>query len=237
MRKSSAYYSEGGGRKNNEDSQVIVESGGTTLAIVADGLGGHANGEIASQATIKTITSALSQKEVSIYALKEAIEAANELLAHDKTYGGMKSTVAVLWMNSSGALAANVGDTRIYQFRDGKIEYQSRDHTLLQLEVISGEVDPRDVRKNPERNCLLRALGAKDEVKADIVEISVHRGDAFLLCSDGFWDNILEEEMLETLSDSSMASDWLKRMRRIAKTRMDENADNHTAIAIRLGEK
>ena len=149
----------------------------------------------------------------------------------------MRSTVAVLWMNSSGALAANVGDTRIYQFRDGRIEYQSRDHTLLQLEVISGEIDQSSVRKNPERNCLLRALGANEEVKADIVKISVLPGDAFLLCSDGFWDNIVEEEMIDALADSSMATDWLKRMRRIANSRMSENADNHTAIAIRLGDR
>ena len=237
MRLSTAYYSEIGGRKNNEDAQQIVESGGTTLAIVADGLGGHADGEIASQAVIKTITSALSHKEVAVFDLKEAIEAANTLLAQDKAYGGMRSTVAVLWMNSSGALAANVGDTRIYQFRDGRIEYQSRDHTLLQLEVISGEIDQSSVRKNPERNCLLRALGANEEVKADIVKISVLPGDAFLLCSDGFWDNIVEEEMIDALADSSMATDWLKRMRRIANSRMSENADNHTAIAIRLGDR
>ena len=140
-------------------------------------------------------------------------------------------------MNSSGALAANVGDTRIYQFRDGRIEYQSRDHTLLQLEVISGEIDQSSVRKNPERNCLLRALGANEEVKADIVKISVLPGDAFLLCSDGFWDNIVEEEMIDALADSSLATDWLKRMRRIANSRMSENADNHTAIAIRLGDR
>ena len=237
MRLSTAYYSEIGGRKNNEDAQQIVESGGTTLAIVADGLGGHADGEIASQAVIKTITSALSHKEVAVFDLKEAIEAANTLLAQDKAYGGMRSTVAVLWMNSSGALAANVGDTLIYQFRDGRIEYQSRDHTLLQLEVISGEIDQSSVRKNPERNCLLRALGANEEVKADIVKISVLPGDAFLLCSDGFWDNIVEEEMIDALADSSMATDWLKRMRRIANSRMSENADNHTAIAIRLGDR
>ena len=83
---------------------------------------------------------------------------------------------------------------------------------------------------------MLRALGSKDEVKTDIVEIAVRSGDAFLLCSDGFWDNIWETEMLETLSDTRMASDWLKKMRRIAERRMDETADNHTAIAIRLGD-
>ena len=175
---------------------------------------------------------------MSMVALREAIEAANSLIYQEKdTRGGMKSTVAVLWMNAYGALVANVGDTRIYHFRDGQILYRSRDHTLLQLEVISGELEEKDVRKNPERNCLLRALGAKDEVKADIVEISVRPGDAFLLCSDGFWDNIVEEEMLETLSDSSFASDWLRSMRRIAERRMGEDADNHTAIAIRLGER
>ena len=236
MRISSAYYSAIGERKNNEDATVIVESGGTTLAIVADGLGGHANGEVASKLAIDTITTALSQKKVSAYALKEAIELANSRIAGETTGRGMKTTVAVLWLDSSGALAANVGDTRIYHFRDGQVQYQSRDHTLLQLAVASGELDQQAVRKNPERNCLLRALGSKDEVKTDIVEIAVRSGDAFLLCSDGFWDNIWETEMLETLSDTRMASDWLKKMRRIAERRMDETADNHTAIAIRLGD-
>lgn len=238
MKNSSSYYSEIGGRKNNEDAAQIVEAGGTTLAVVADGLGGYVNGEIASHIAIRTITAELSQRKVSHHALKAAIDAANaQIIKEQETGGGMKSTVAVLWMNSSGALAANVGDTRIYQFRDGQIVYQSRDHTLLQLEVISGELKQQDVRKNPDRNCLLRALGAGEEVKADIVELSVRPGDAFLLCTDGFWDNILEEEMVETLSDASLASDWLRSMRRIAERRMSADNDNHTAIAIRLGER
>ena len=235
MKISSAYYSSIGGRDKNEDSAAIVESGGAVLAVVADGLGGHANGEVASKTAVNTITSALSQKNIAIFALKEAIEAANEAIAKEKTGAGMKSTVAILWMDKHNALMANVGDTRIYHFRNGQIVFQSRDHTLLQLEVMSGERDQQSVRKNPDRNCLLRALGGKDEVKADIVETEVLPSDAFLLCSDGFWDNIWEKEMLETLSDTSVASDWLKSMRRIAERRMTSDNDNHTAIAIRLG--
>lgn len=236
MKISAAYYSAIGGRKRNEDAASILESGGSVLGVVADGLGGHAGGEIASKMAIGTITSELGNQPISMAALRQAIDDANTLIVESEQCKGMKSTIAAVWFDDGNALAATVGDTRIYQFRNRSIVFQSRDHSVAQMEVMAGELAESDIRGHKERNRLVRALGAKDSVKTDIQSIDVRRGDAFLLCSDGFWEHVWEHEMTDSLEGSATATDWLEKMRELVDGRLSENADNHTAVAIIVQE-
>ena len=130
MKISASYYSEIGGRDKNEDAVSMLECGSTVLALVADGLGGHSGGEVASKAAVKTINSELMNQRISVVSFRNAVEKANLEILKEKFSTGMKSTIAGLWFDEQAALAANVGDTRIYQFRDGGILYQSRDHSV-----------------------------------------------------------------------------------------------------------
>ncbi len=232
MNISVSYYTEIGGRDVNEDAVALLENGDTVLGIVADGLGGHEAGEVASRMAVNVINSEVIHESVSAPALREAIQNANHAIWREKGDSSMKTTVAALWFDEEDAIAANVGDTRIYQFRSGKLVYQSRDHSVAQLSVQAGDLRPEEVRRSRERHKLTRALGGQDEVKVDLAPLRVRRGDAFLLCSDGFWEKIEEAEMEDDLKHADSARCWLTRMR----GRLDERAvhagDNHSAITI-----
>lgn len=238
MNISASYYSEIGGRKKNEDSVAILESNDTVLGIVADGLGGHTGGEIASKIALKAINAHIAQCPVSRTVLQEAIERANDAVLNDTSNSEMKTTVAALWFDSRNALAATVGDTRVYQIRDQKIIYQSTDHTAAQMAVYAGDITSDEIRSSRDRHMLTRALGAQEEVRPDITSLDIMPGDAFLLCSDGFWEKVRENDMLLYLIRSGSAGEWLQKMRDFVKRQETSSSDNHSAVAIliRQGE-
>jgi serine/threonine protein phosphatase PrpC len=236
MNISAAYYSSRGGRKNNEDSISLLENADNVLALVADGLGGSELGEVASQTAIRAINGRLSGGEINTDSVTAAIcEANREILDGQTAAAKMKTTIALLFFSDSRAVAANVGDSRIYQFRGGAIAYQSSDHSVSQMAVLVGEIGAGEIRGHHDRNKLTRALGSKEAVKVDCAEFDCRGGDAFLLCSDGFWEYVLEREMSEDLSKSENAGEWLAKMRKRVETRMRSNADNHSAVAIIAG--
>lgn len=237
MKISASYYSAIGGRDENEDSVSILESGDTVLGIVADGLGGHEKGEVASKMAIKKVNSLIGQEQVTTVLLKNAIQEANKEIWELSNGQGMKTTIAALWFNSKNALAATVGDTRIYQFRNGKIIFQSKDHSVTQLAVIAGDLDEKDIRGNKDRNRLIRALGANEDVKIDICQLEVANGDAFLVCSDGFWDKIWEDKMLQDLENAGTGGEWLCRMKDRVQQHQTDTSDNHSAIAVLIGKE
>lgn len=230
MNVSLSYYSGLGKRKNNEDAVSALENDNGLLAVVADGLGGQDNGEYASRQAVKTLNSLLSADAISADALKKAITQANtEICALQKEYPGAQTTIAALWVGQGFAEAMHVGDTRIYQFRGDKIIYQSVDHSVAQLGVIAGDLTTDEIRTHKDRNKLFRALGDPHMPKIAEKLLDVRKGDRLLLCSDGFWEGILEEEMLRCASVTDDADAWLREMREITEP---EANDNNTAIAI-----
>ena len=123
----------------------------------------------------------------------------------------------------------HVGDTRIYQFRGDSVIYQSIDHTIAQLAVMSGDLKPEEIRTSKERNRLFRALGDSEPPKVGSKLLELEKGDRLLLCSDGFWEGILEKDMIRLAKSTESAQGWLNEMRRIAEPLA---SDNNTAIAL-----
>lgn len=236
MKICASYYSEIGGREKNEDSAAILENSNTVLGIVADGLGGYSGGEIASNITVKTVSGNLIGAPVGVVSFRKAIEQANQEIWETKKQTGMMSTVGAVWLDDYAALAANVGDTRIYQFRNGNIIYQSRDHSVAQMALRAGDIRPGELRSCKERHKLTRALGAQNEVFVDIAHLELQAGDAILVCSDGFWEKIQETEMVYDLAGAATASDWLAHMRTRLESRGAAIGDNHSAVAILIKE-
>ena len=235
MRTDVASYSALGKRKNNEDSVSVTACKAGVLAIVADGLGGHANGEYASQRAVETITRKLKDLDISEDDIEDAVFDANDaVLKIQKDHPGAMTTVTVLWLGDSSAVAAHVGDSRIYQFRDGKIIYQSVDHSVSQLAVMAGDIGAEDIRNHKDRNKLTRVLGSEAEPKVAVRMLKVMLGDRFLLCSDGFWEMVTEEIMLQTAAICSSAASWLCKMKSIAEPR---SKDNNTAVAVIIKEE
>jgi len=228
-------YSDIGDRPNNEDSAGYCTAGDDLIAVAADGVGGSANGEIASQYTVSEIIEQAGREQLTTDLLKRTIQQINAgICEKQKTCGNTMSTVAMLWIHAADRTAAalNVGDSRIYQFRGGEIMYQSMDHSIAQIAVITGEITPDEIRTYPGRNRLIRALGAEETVGVDCKELDVQPGDAFLLCSDGLWELVHEDRMLAYLKESNDPEKWIEKLQAAVAESDAQNKDNHTAVAI-----
>lgn len=226
-----ASYTDIGKRGNNEDSLGLQRRKNSLLAVVADGLGGHANGEVASRIAVDTILRELRDKPVDEEELACAMLKASEEICGARISG--HTTAAALWLEEDYAVAAHVGDSRIYQFREGKIIFQSLDHSAVQMAVLVGELEPEAVRHHKDRNKIFRVLGEEDEPpRVDSTELTVKPGDRFLLCSDGFWEPVTEEAMLQTLGQKETPESWLEAMKGIVEDAQDPKQDNNTAVCI-----
>lgn len=224
-------YSSIGGRKVNEDSFLAVNNNETFLFAVADGLGGEGNGDIASQIAIRELKNSFTHDKVS---LQDSITWANlKILNKQKEmHKKMKSTCASVLVERDKTTIANVGDSRTYLFFNDRIVYQSKDHSVSQVAVALGEITPDQIREYEDRSILTRTLGVSDELKIDIDIFDNKKFESILICSDGFWEFVTEEEMLDTLRSSEMPQEWLNKMRQIHDEKAPSDCDNNTAIAV-----
>ena len=237
---SAAWYSEIGQRKVNEDTALILQSERLLAAMVADGLGGLGNGDLASQTAAAALKGAFDDlAPLSPEGIEALCKRMNQAVVNLQGPGKrMKSTLAALFYDGNQAVFAHVGDSRIYQFRNGRVQFQTLDHSVSQLAVLAGEIRPQDIRFHVDRSRILRALGEREESfrpEIQLAETAPLPGDAFLLCSDGFWEHLLESEMIGELEKSRDADDWLFRMLRRMRRKHIKGQDNHTAVAVMLG--
>jgi len=234
-------YSNIGGRPNNED-YMFYQNG---IWVVADGLGGHECGEIASKTAVETVVDYAMKNGVSLddSNLDAMITAANMAVVEsqktDSKHSAMRTTLVFATSNGRQLRYANVGDSRFYYFKRGQLYVQSIDHSVSALSAKMGDIKYEDIRKDDDRNKLLKVLGNEEELKVKIPEniINVEPGDAFLLCSDGFWEYVYENEMELDLAKSKTSEEWLKSMvKRVILRTKNQNNDNYTAIVVRITE-
>lgn len=224
-------YTDPGGRENNEDALLVFGSPGGILLAVADGLGGHDCGEMASSIVIETLREEFRKDDFDPVM---AIKLANARIIQKQGERGlaMKTTVCLAWLRDGGALFAHVGDSRIYAFKGGEIVCHSTDHSASQMAVNVGEIAPSEIRTHPDRNILVRALGVTEEVKVDTAALSEYDFDSLLLCTDGFWEYIYEEEMIAQRLQSDEPGQWLSGMRALLCGRVPAGNDNNTAVVM-----
>ena len=203
-------------RDHNEDSVTIVKNGsGEILMAVADGMGGHKGGEIASSIAITHIgkrfidTSSVGNKEDAINFLKEIVSEANMLLykytEDNPESNGMGTTIVMALLTKEFLLFGNIGDSSGFVIKNKKIYKITNDHTLVNLLVKSGEITEEEAKDHPRKNVLMRALGANISVEMDVFDVEKDVS-AILLCSDGL-TNMLDEEQIEKVLDSDMDID------------------------------
>ena len=204
-------------RKSNEDNYCANAKEG--LYVVADGMGGHAAGEVASELATETIeefiklTSSdaditwpfgLDEKlSLSGNRLKTAIRFANrkllERVQESAEYEGMATTVAAVLLDKDQAQIAHVGDSRVYLVRDNELRQLTSDHSWVNEQVMSGLIDSEQARTHPLRNVVTRALGGKDGLEIDLQELDLQAGDLLLICSDGLTSMVDDGEILEVV--------------------------------------
>jgi len=195
-------------RKSNQDA-LLVQPGEYGLYGVADGMGGHKAGDVASRMAVDVLKEMLSDRRPSDDALRAAIENANrsifEAQKTDEALSGMGTTVTLIWEDKRRILLGHVGDSRAYRVRGGKIEQVSQDHSMVAELVRDGVITPEEALVHPYRNIVTRALGADEDVQADITALNKRRGDLFLICSDGLSEYVRENEMLDILQHLPMS--------------------------------
>ena len=225
-----------GGRDYNEDSVCYLEQDGVCVAVVADGLGGHGGGQIASSIVTNCLTrSFMEDPEIDEDYIRHLFDKANTLVVDEQTLSlEMKSTGVALFIDDSTAIWGHAGDSRLYHFADGYLEDQTLDHSASQLAVYSGEITVEQIRHHEDRNRVHRAFGGDDRIKAEISSpLSLDSGfHAFLLCTDGFWEYVLETEMELDLANSETPHDWLQAMVQRIEDQALKNNDNYTAAAV-----
>lgn len=238
MRIKTAYISDCGGRSINDDTVKIIQERGVYV-FVGDGLGGYAGGQMASETVAETLMDAAKQEKLTseeslIQAAAKANEAVKKL--QEEKNGNMKTTCVFLGIEENTVRWMHIGDSRLYHFRRGKLKSQTKDHSVSQLAVMMGEITLDQIRHHEDRNRVLRALGS-DSAKPEISkEIEAVPGDAFLLCTDGFWEFVYEKEMERLLRKVKEPEEWLREMEKLLRTRIPADTDNYTAAAVMISK-
>ncbi|MCI8550764.1 MAG: serine/threonine-protein phosphatase [Lachnospiraceae bacterium] len=227
--------SSSGGRSCNEDTAGYMEIKGNYLAAVADGLGGHGGGKEASGLVVRSFFEKFrEQPEITEENLMRLMEEANGEVRKQQTESKkMKTTFVGFLCNGYCWACVHVGDSRLYWFQNGILKFRTLDHSVSQMAALAGEISDRGIRFHADRNRVLRALGGSELVRPDIfISGGQPENSAFLLCTDGFWENVWEEEMAADLVKSETPEDWLSYMLARIGGRINQNCDNLSAVAV-----
>ncbi|CAN5116752.1 protein phosphatase 2C domain-containing protein [soil metagenome] len=231
--KSAAVSHVGKIRSNNQDSGYA----GRYLFVVADGMGGHAGGDVASAIAVKRITETDRQyasPNDAEFALRSALLAANSLLAETLfEHGeltGMGTTVSGIVRVDDHIAMAHIGDSRIYLFRDGVLKQITADHTFVQRLVDSGRITPEEAAVHPRRSVLMRVLGDVDaSPEIDTAVMKTLPGDRWLICSDGLSSYVAEDKIQTVMASIPTAQDAAERL---VKESLDQGAPDNVTIVI-----
>jgi protein phosphatase len=192
-------------REGNEDAIRWNASAG--WAVLADGMGGHMAGEVASQIAVETLEQyldALDTDTVADVALRDAVDEANRRIhtqaVTDIRCNNMGTTIVAMLVQDGTLHCAHVGDSRLYRYRDGELLQLSHDHSLVQELVDEGMLSREEAAESTHKNVITRALGLEATVEIDILQQPVQAGDCYLLCSDGLSDKIPDEELAAYLA-------------------------------------
>jgi len=236
-------------RTHNEDNFSIIEESG--LYIVADGMGGHASGEIASKMAVDALreffaATATDPEQTWPYKMDRSkgyeenrlvtgIKLANlriyESAQRDPKQRGMGTTIVALFAVEDGVYLAHVGDSRAYRVREGQLEQLTEDHSLLNDYIKMKRLSPDEIATFPHKNVIVRALGMKDTVKVDTRLEQPRAGDVYVLCSDGLSGTVHDPEMLSILLGASDLRTAASRL--IARGNENGGPDNITVVLAR----
>lgn len=223
-------------RANNQDAPI--ESEKLRLYGVADGMGGHKGGEVASTSARDDLLRELEGKTPSVATLSGAIEEVNRQIyhqqEHDDALTGMGTTLSVLWMSDNFVYIGHVGDSRVYLLRDGEFKQMTLDHSLVEQLVREGVLTEEEAQNHPMRNIITRAIGTDESVEVDVVVEERRKGDLWLACSDGLHGLVDDRQMRDALRQYApeKAADVL------LKAALDAGGrDNVTLVIVHDGEE
>ena len=232
-------------RKHNEDCYEIDRD--RYLFVVADGMGGHSHGEVASRIAVDTIKdfvqrddqdggrfSAGDELKEHSNLLRDAVRNAHakvlSAIQGDGSLQGMGTTVVGLLVEDRTGALAHVGDSRAYRLREGRFELLTQDHTWVHEQVLAGYLSEEQARHHPLKNVVTRALGSEKEVLVDLQEIELRPGDVYLICSDGLTTMLSDDEIASVVESGDSLDDTCRKLVQSANDR--GGLDNITVILV-----
>ena len=231
-------------RELNEDCYCICGFGDNSergFCILADGMGGHNAGEVASQNAVKLIAEEMNrllesgEKEIPGQ-LSRAVSAANTgiytMASENPIHRGMGTTVVTAFIDDGTAYVANVGDSRAYAVRDDEIVQITTDHSVVSELVMRGTITKEEARLHPQKNIITRAVGTDKSVRTDIFEYNYSPGDVMIICSDGLSTMLDDNRILEIIKSKKTSEDTVNSL--IAAAKDEGGLDNITVICIRF---
>lgn len=247
MNYTSSYYTNRGGRTLNEDSFRLDSGENLVSAVLADGLGGHDCGEVASEIAASVIFAGLGKSdeldasdtssargEAQESELLSLFEEANRIIREQQSkpgQRGMKTTAVALSVIGNCAHWAHIGDSRLYHFSADSLLFMTKDHSVSYRKYLGGQISRLDICHDDDRSSLLRVLG-NETCQPDFGTAAISAGDAFLLCSDGFWEYVYDDEMLIDLLKAETPEQWMELMLLRHIRRCPPGNDNFTAITV-----
>lgn len=229
-----------GGRSTQEDALSVFDQrhGKPLVLALADGAGGHADGELASQAAIARVAKEFSAApgdaaSADAWLTETIVRANKDVTALGSGSAAPRTTLVLAWIAGTQALLSHIGDSRLYHFHAGQQAYRSRDDSVVQLLVDMKKVSEQEALKHPDRNRLLKALGADDLELNPAKAVTLAKGDGLVLCSDGIWEHAGAAELAASLAARDLEKSATELVR-MAVGKGGANADNASVILARL---
>ena len=239
MKLTAYHYTNRGGRDHNEDALRAWADGDRGAFVLADGLGGHQCGEVASALAVETLFAGMTAGDAPDEAgLLDLFQAANAGILHQQVQPDreeMRTTAVALSLADGEAVWAYIGDSRLYRFRGGELAEVTKDHSVTYRKYLGGEISYMDIYHDDDRSRLLRVLG-KEPCKPEAGRAAAEPGDAFLLCSDGFWEFVYTEEIQADLCKARTPEAWAELMLLRHIRRTPPGSDNFSLITVFVEE-
>ena len=232
-------------RSSNEDACFVLLH--DKVYILADGVGGGNSGEIASRTAVSEIAnyvvkhplSHLLDKYEIVGYMRDAFEAANTKIydmarKHEENFG-MATTAIIVYVNKGKAYIGNIGDSRVYLYRNGDYLQLTEDHTYVNTLVKAGILSREEADQDERKNVIIKALGAEPTVEPDFFQVEVKKGDILLACSDGLYDEVSDEEIVEIIKEKDNMNELAAEL--IARANRNGGRDNITIITLQITEE
>lgn len=229
-------------RNTNQDYAYVSEQNVGNLPnilIVADGMGGHKAGEVASEQAVSAVLESIRQNNSKdkITIIEEAIAEANKrvlnMATSDEKFKGMGTTLVVATLENDILYVANVGDSRLYLINDNEIRQITRDHSLVQEMVSMGELDKESARTHSRKNVITRAIGVDTKIVADFFEVDVTDGTKILLCSDGL-SNMVDDSQINNIVDECAGKTLEETVHKLIDAANENGGHDNIAVVLAL---
>lgn len=229
-------------RENNEDSLFVMPA--QNIYVVADGVGGHNAGELASMTAVESIAqyvvshpeNGLAHLETFEQYFLQCLQEANQKIFHlakaAKEHIGMATTVVILYLGEAQANFLNLGDSRVYLVRKGEIFQLTEDHTYVNELLKEGKITKEQAEDHPQKNMITKALGGDAQVQPDFYQVAIEKQDVLILCSDGLYGEVSVEQICSAASTAESMSDLSVDLVKMANA--NGGNDNITVICLKI---